>query len=234
MVSNSQKRNKSMLQKHNLTACPLFMRLNAEVIDELIENTIVEKKIYSKGDLIVKQGSSIDYLYLLVDGKVSTEMITSEGNIINIDILEAVVPLAIAFTYAAMPRFPVAVVAMQPTEIYLLSKEMFLRQMMNNEVLFRNFLRITTSFTVFLSAKVAMLSTKSLKSKVALYILNNTTQQQPHFTPKHNQTQLAEYLGVQRPSLARTLGELISDGAIVTQNRKITVLDRRYLEKLVF
>ena len=51
-----------MLQKHNLTACPLFMRLNAEVIDELIENTIVEKKIYSKGDLIVKQGSSIDYL----------------------------------------------------------------------------------------------------------------------------------------------------------------------------
>lgn len=133
-----------------------------------------------------------------------------------------------------MPRFPVAVVAMQPTEIYLLSKEKFLRQMMNNEVLFRNFLRITTSFTVFLSAKVAMLSTKSLKSKVALYILNNTTQQQPHFTPKHNQTQLAEYLGVQRPSLARTLGELISDGAIVTQNRKITVLDRRYLEKLVF
>ena len=40
-----------MLQKHNLTACPLFMRLNVEVIDELIENTIVEKKIYSKGNI---------------------------------------------------------------------------------------------------------------------------------------------------------------------------------------
>lgn len=78
-----------------------------------------------------------------------------------------------------------------------------------------------------------MLSTRSLKSKVAHYILDNTTPQKPHFVPKHNQTQLAEYFGVQRPSLARTLSELVGYGVIDTNNRKITVLDRQGLQALV-
>ena len=38
---------------------------------------------------------------LLVKGSVSTEMITMEGNVLNIDILEAVIPLAPAFIYGS-------------------------------------------------------------------------------------------------------------------------------------
>ena len=92
---------------------------------------------------------------------------------------------------------------------------------------------MSAGITSFLSAKVAMMSTRSLKSKVALYILDNTTSENPSFVPKHNQTQLAEHLGVQRPSLARTLGQLVNEGAIATSGHKITVVDRKKLEVIV-
>jgi len=44
---------------------------------------------------------------------------------------------------------------------------------------------------------------------------------------KRTQTQLAEYFGVQRPSLARTIGEMIEEGLIVMQKKTLTVIDRK-------
>ena len=219
--------------KQKLTACQLFLGMTLDEIEQIIERTIVEKRQYEKGAIIAEQGRDIDYLYLLVEGTITTEMLTADGNIINIDIRDAVLPLAIAFIYEAVPRFPVAVIAIKPSEIYLLAKDKFLQEMTNNNVLFKNYLRMSAGITSFLSAKVAMMSTRSLKSKVALYILDNTTSENPSFVPKHNQTQLAEHLGVQRPSLARTLGQLVNEGAIATSGHKITVVDRKKLEVIV-
>ncbi|HRU13937.1 MAG TPA: helix-turn-helix domain-containing protein, partial [Dysgonamonadaceae bacterium] len=93
-----------------------------------------------------------------------------------------------------------------------------------------NFLRLNSNMTVFLSNKVHMMSIKSLKGKLSLYILENTTPQQPSFVMKRTQTQLAEYFGVQRPSLARTIGEMIEEGLITLQKKTLTVIDRKNLE----
>ena len=87
--------------------------------------------------------------------------------------------------------------------------------------------------TVFLSNKVQMLSIKSLKGKLSLYILENITSDKNSFMLRRTQTQLAEYFGVQRPSLARTLGEMIGEGIISLYKRELTVLDRRKLEQLI-
>ena len=87
--------------------------------------------------------------------------------------------------------------------------------------------------TVFLSNKVQMMSIKSLKGKIALYILENISSGKDTFTMKRTQTQLAEYFGVQRPSLARSLGEIINEGIIAMDKKVVKVLDRRRLETLI-
>lgn len=221
-----------MTINYDLSRCPLFVGIERNILNNIIQRTIVTTQRFNKGDIITQQKSPINYLYLLVDGVVSTEMITPEGNIINIDILEGVVPLALAFMYMSNPKFPVAVVAIKPSVIYYISKDNFLKEMMANETLFKNFLKITANITSFLSTKVAMLSIKSLKAKIAKYILENTSYERNSFTLKRNQTQLAEYLGVQRPSLARTLGELINENIIIYRKKEIVVINRNYLESI--
>ena len=116
---------------------------------------------------------------------------------------------------------------------YMIPRSLWLKELMANETLLTNFMMVISNMSVFLSKKVQMMSIKSLKGKLSLYILENTTPQQPTFHLKRTQTQLADYFGVQRPSLARTIGEMIREGWITLYKRELSVLQRGKLEELV-
>ncbi|MDO5664872.1 MAG: Crp/Fnr family transcriptional regulator [Bacteroidia bacterium] len=218
------------MYKSNISRCPLFLGIDEEMLKGFITWSVSEVRTFQKGEHVVRQGDSINFLYLLVEGIVRTEMNTAEGNLVEIEFIEAVRPLAPAFIFSDQHRFPVDAIAMDKSVVYMIPKSVFLKEMMLNEVLLRNFLRLNSNITVFLSGKVKMLSIKSLRAKLSLYILENTTASQNSFTLKRTQTQLAEYFGVQRPSLARTIGEMINDGAISLYKRELKVLNRKQLE----
>jgi CRP-like cAMP-binding protein len=105
--------------------------------------------------------------------------------------------------------------------------------MMQNEVLLTNFLKLNSNMIVFMSQKVQMISIKSIKGKLSLFILEHTTEESNSFILKRNRTQLAEYFGVQRPSLARTMAELVDKGIISIDKKKITVLKRDELRSVL-
>ncbi len=218
------------MYKPTLSDCPLFSGMDDKILEDFISETVSEIRTFQKGEHVVRQGDPIAFLYLLTEGIVRTEMITAEGNLVEIEFIEAVRPLAPAFIFSDRHRFPVDAIAMESTVIYMIPKSVFLKEMMLNETLLRNFLKLNSNMTVFLSGKVKMLSIKSLRAKLSLYILENTSPDQDSFFLKRTQTQLAEYIGVQRPSLARTIGEMINDGVISLYKKELRVLDRKKLE----
>jgi len=219
--------------EYDLSGCPLFQGLSQEEITQIMERSVAEVRTLQKGAYVARQGDTIRFLYLLVDGLVRTEMITKEGNIIEIDFIEAVHPLAPAFIFAGQNRFPVDVVASVPCVFYMIPDSVWLQEMMKNKELLLNFMRLNSNMTVFLANKLQLFTIKSLKGRLSLYILENTTPLQNSFILKRTQTQLAEYFGVQRPSLARTIGEMINEEIITLYKRKLTVLDRERMEKLI-
>lgn len=221
------------MQTYDFTKCPLFLGLSKDETDKILADTVEKTLCLEKGDYLVRQNDEINYIYLLVEGVVRTEMITSEGNLLEIDFIEAPFPLAPAFIYAHESRFPVDVIAKEPCTILLIPKTVWLHKMMTNETVLKNFLRLNSNMTVFLTKKLQMVSMKSIKSKLALYILEQTTREKNTFTLKRNRTQLAEYFGVQRPSLARTMSLLVESGILSIDKRKITVNDRVALQKLL-
>lgn len=218
---------------YNISTCPLFFRLTEEEINEILERSVSEVREVDKGNYVVRQGDTVQFLYLLMDGLVRTEMVTKEGNVLEIEFIEPIKPLAPAFLVAAENRYPVDVITTEKSTFYLIPKSMWMKEMMQNEILMTNFMKVNSNMTVFLSKKVQMMSIKSLKGKLSLYILENTTPQHNSFILRRTQTQLAEYFGVQRPSLARTIGEMIREGMISLYKRELKVLDRRKLEDLV-
>jgi len=218
---------------YNVTSCPLFFHLSEEEINEILERSVVETRTVSKGNHVVRQGDAIHSLFLLMEGLVRTEMVTKEGNILEIEFIEPVRPLAPAFLVASENRYPVDVITAENSLFYIIPKSMWLRELMLNETLLTNFMKVNSNMTVFLSKKVQMMSIKSIKGKLSLYILENTTPQNNSFMLKRTQTQLAEYFGVQRPSLARTLGEMIREGIISLYKKELKVLNRKKLEEWI-
>lgn len=219
------------MQNTALSDCPLFSDMDEESLDQFISGTVSEVRTFQKGEYVVRQGDNISFLYLLTEGIVRTGMITAEGNLVEIEFIEAVRPLASAFLFSDHHRFPVDVIAMEKSVVFLIPKSLLLKEMMLNETLLRNFLRLNSNMTVFLSGKLKMLSIKSLRAKLSLYILENTSYEKNSFMLKRTQTQLAEYFGVQRPSLARTIGEMINEGVISLYKRELKVLNREKLER---
>lgn len=186
-------------QHHNqeLSYCPLFRGMTQQEHDEFLDRNVREILTYSKGEIVVRQGDPIRSVMLLVQGSVRTEMITLEGNVLDIDILEAVIPLAPSFIYGAKNNYPVDVIAVETT--------------------------------IFLTNKLQMISLKSLRKKLATFFLEKTTAENGSFVLKRSRTQLAEYFGVQRQSLARSLKEMEDEGIILLKGREIQILDRSRL-----
>lgn len=219
--------------KYNLSTCPLFADLSTEELHDFLERAVYEIRTLEKGVHAVRQGDTINNLHLLVSGLVRAEMITNEGNLLEIEFIEAIRPLAPAFIFANNNRFPVDVITMEKCVFYIIKKDVWLAEMRRNEKLLTNFLRLNSNMTVFLSNRVQMMSIKSLKGKLSRYILENTSNQESSFILKRTQTQLAEYFGVQRPSLSRTMNEMIAEGLIVLDKKRLHIVNRQKLETLL-
>jgi CRP-like cAMP-binding protein len=113
-----------------------------------------------------------------------------------------------------------------------ISKSTLLKEMVNNEKLLINFLTLNSNMAVFLSQKLQLISIKSIRHKLTIFLLEKTTPEKNYFILKRSRTQLAEYFGVQRPSLARSIKELEDEGVLKTNGRVVTVLDRNKLGKI--
>ena len=114
--------------------------------------------------------------------------------------------LASAFIFATENRFPVNVEALVPCELYVIDKARFLEFMHKHPVMLENFLRDISDRGVFLSKKVNEFALQNLKTRILAYLEKNQD--------IHNQRELAQRLGVTRPSLARALSELIAESKI--------------------
>ena len=218
---------------YDISSCPLFIGISKEEQQAFLTRLVSHKEVIEKGQTVVRQGDEIKDLYLLVKGVVRTEMITQEGNLLEIEFIEAVRPLAPAFLFAQNNKFPVDVITIEECHFLLIPPKVWLKEMMQNEVLLTNFLKLNSNMMVFMSQKVQMISIKSIKGKLSLFILENTTDENNQFTLKRNRTQLAEYFGVQRPSLARTISELVDKGIIAIDKREVMVLNRDELKKVL-
>ena len=70
-----------------LSDCPLFSGIGEKILENFISETVSEIRTFQKGEHVVRQGEPIAFLYLLTEGIVRTEMITAEGNLVEIEFI---------------------------------------------------------------------------------------------------------------------------------------------------
>jgi CRP-like cAMP-binding protein len=190
-------------------------------------------KAYVKNNLIFRQGDVCDALNILISGSVKTEMITENGNLLGIEIITAPRPLAPAFIFSDNNRFPVDVTALEEVEILRIPKDEVLRLMTTQPDFMKQFLTHNANRTQFLTNRLQLLSIKTIKGKIAHFLLEQMNLQGNPFTINRNQTELAEFFGVARPSLARSLSEMVEDEIIQFNKKDYKILDIKKLRDLL-
>jgi CRP/FNR family transcriptional regulator, dissimilatory nitrate respiration regulator len=215
-----------------LSRAPLFKGVSTAEIEAILSAFPYRIRKFKTGSLISQSGEPVNSLMIVSSGTVKGEMVDDAGRVIKIEDIPAPGALATAFIFGNRNRFPVNVIAISDGEIISIEKADFLKLLMSNDMLLVNFLNMISNRSQFLSDKIKFLNFKTIKGKLAQYILQRVEGDKENIVLDMTQNDLADFFGVARPSVSRALGELEQDGYIEAAGKKIRILNKKGLSEI--
>ena len=207
----------------------VFNNIDEETIKNILEKTRYEIRNYSPNESIAFRGDEVKGLYIILKGTLITEMLTEEGNVIKIEELVPSDVIASAFIFGKKNSFPVDLTAKDEVEILYVERKEFLKLLFSQEKILENFLNEISNKTQLLTSKIwNSFNNKTIKKKFCDYVKKN---QKNSLFSIQNLGALAEFFGVERPSLSRVLSELVKDEKLERIGRnKYKILDEEFFE----
>lgn len=219
-----------MIEIQIVKDCRMFQNIPENRLDEIFSNAYYTIKKYKSGEEIAKAGSICSSAQIVLKGFVRAEMVDYSGRIMTIDEMGPAMSLAIAFLFGSNNRYPVDVIAVEDSELLVIPRDSLLKILLSERQVLLNFLDMVSNKTQFLSERLRFVSFKSLKGKIAHFILEMEKKQGSDMYFLQSQQQIADFLGVARPSFARTLAEMQTDGVLKINRKKVEIINR---EKLI-
>ncbi|PHH95989.1 Crp/Fnr family transcriptional regulator [Fusobacterium nucleatum] len=207
----------------------VFNGIDEKTIKNILEKNKYEIKKYSPNESIAFRGDEVRGLYIILKGTLTTEMLTEEGNVIKIEELVPSDVIASAFVFGKKNSFPVDLNAKDEAEILFIERKEFLKILFSKEKILENFLNEVSNKTQLLTSKIwNSFNNKTIKKKFCDYVKKN---QKNSLFSIQNLGALAEYFGVERPSLSRVLSDLVKDEKLERIGRnKYKILDKDFFE----
>lgn len=222
-----------MIDYSLLNQCPVFRGLSKDENKNLLFQIHFQVKKFEKDEIVVHAEEEVQNLLVILSGSVRGEMIDYSGKTIKIEDIEAPRPLAAAFLFGKENKYPVTVTANKKAELLAIPVSEFLKLLQLNTQLLLNYLNSISTRAQFLSQKLQFLSFKTIKEKVAHFLLQQADDKFHSFELRNTQQQLADMFGVTRPSLARVISEMQLEGLIKIEKKTVTLLNKNGLNILL-
>ena len=195
-------------------------------------NNHCSRVCFNKGETIFKQGAPVNEISFVRNGL--TKLIHHNGQkdfIIKISLPGEYICLANLFVEG---NYFTSAIALEPTDICFISKGFLLRLIEKNGKFARDIISEISNDSLLSIARLSNLINMQLIARLAEVILffKNKLYKTNSFKLPLSRTELADYIGVSRKSLVRTLAEFKNEGIIKVNDRIIEVIDIDKLEKI--
>jgi CRP/FNR family transcriptional regulator, dissimilatory nitrate respiration regulator len=231
MNIHSMKLENSVIEK--LGECYLFKNLSLEEIELAFINKHFRIRNFESEQFAVQAGDICNDLPLLISGNIRGEMADYSGRVVKIEDIKAPAVLASAFIFGPENKFPVDIIANEPSTILFIAKESIIKIFQENHNIMLNFLNDISNRAQFLTKKIRFLAFKTIREKLAQYIVEMSRNQNSDVVLiPITQSKLADFFGVARPSLNRTIRELEMESIIKAERNQIIILNKQMLINL--
>jgi len=217
-----------------LIKIPLFHSIRENEIERIFSELKIKETHFKKSEILAFQDEVCNRLILLLSGSVKGEMTDPSGRVVKVEDIYAPNPLAILFLFGQENRFPVQATAREDTIALVIPKQSVLRMLSMNETLLKNYLDISANFAGRLSKKLHFMSFRTIRQKLAMYILNlSKLSGSDVIELDKTKTALAEYFGVSRQSLERELTNMHREGLIQSDRKTVHIKDKNSLIHII-
>ncbi len=217
-----------------LKQCFLFNDVNNTDMKDLLKHTHFYTKIYDKNEYIAFQEDKCSSIGIIIEGSVNIKKMFASGKAITITTIEAVNIFGEALIFSTYNKYPSTIIAAEQTQVVYITKEVLIDLCTRNNQLLRNYLKLLSNKMLMLVDKIQYLSYQTIKQKMAAFILDEYHKQKKNPLTFHcNRREMAERLGITRPSLSREMINMKNEGLINYHKNVIEIFDLHGLENLL-
>jgi len=208
----------------NLKRCILFKDMKYEDLSNFINMSNYTIKKYLKGNMVVLDGSKCEELGILLEGLLELQTLYPSGKLLTFSQLRPVEIFGEAILFSKVNKFPATIEAIKDSKIMFIKKEDLISCLTNCHKFMENFLELLSNKLLMLNKKVKMLSLESIRKKIENFLMEEYKKQGSNIIKASlSRKEMAEHMGIQRPSLSRELIKM-RDAGIIDFNREVIII----------
>ena len=212
-----------------LEASPLFSGMSGHEASLCLACSGASEEHHGKGSLVFAESDPPERLYVLLEGTVNVCRESAEGRRAVMARVDAPGDLfGEVHVFLGRPSYGCSVLAETPVRVLGIPARFFYatceKACSVHSRMIRNMLGIFAHKAFFLTRRISLLSSGSLRRKVAALLLEHR-RPDGSVTLSMNREQMADFLGVTRPSLSRELASMRDEGLLQIEGRSIRVPD---------
>lgn len=212
-------------------SCKLCREIQPEEMETINRQVAMRTKEYGKGEIIAFEGDKCSALGVLLDGSITIQRLLPSGKRVVMDTLHPGDSFGEVIIFSDVQVYPASIIAGEYARVVFISKENVLRMCLVSPGFLKNFMTLLSNKIWTLNRKVKSLSYHSVRQKTVNFLLEAYARQKtPELHFDISRSEMADHLGLPRPSLSRELAGLKAAGWIDYAGDTIQLLDIPGLE----
>jgi len=218
----------------------LFKGLDSEVFSQYCGKTSI--RIAWKGEIVESEGDECRHIGVLLQGKLALQRYASSGEFVTLSLMEEGDMFGEDLLFGQNNHFPVSIESVTNSRILYIPKTVMIPMLKKNYFLNQNFIKLLSDKAYEQNERIALLSQKTLRQKIAFYLLDQYKKNRARVSAGAGNSGamvelpvskeiISKLLAMPRPSFSRELINMEKDGLIKVDGRNIYLLDIDELEQ---
>lgn len=206
-----------------ITKIPILANIDKKQIEELIEKKNLFQKKYVKGTTIHQQQEKCETLDIVIEGNLVAYSLSDNGSAVTMFEFKTNSMIGANLLFSDQSIYPLNIYSETPCTLLHITKQ-GVADLLHEHPFVIEYIKSLSLNSQNMNRKISILTQKTLRENLLDYFqtLVNDQKSKEILLPM-SKKQLADYLGVQRPSLFREMKRLKNEGIIQVENRRITL-----------
>lgn len=196
-----------------------FHNLNYETLKKITPLLNGSVKFFEKGSLLLDEGEYVDYIGIILSGKLAVSNFYSTGDENLVNILEPSYSFGLEITCTYEKISPFSIYALTDSEVFFFNQDAIFKKNSIDErsksIILQDVLKFIANENMRKYHKIKIISHYKLRQKIIAYLLFEKQKNNSNtFTIPYNREELSKFLCVNRSALSHELSSMQKEGLI--------------------
>ncbi len=214
-----------------LSKCILFKNIKTDCLKKIIDMLIYHICDYPKDNTIAIEDDDCKHLGILLEGLLTVQTIYPSGKVLTLTQIHHSDIFGEVILFSQTHQYPATITSLKDSKVLFIERKALVELLSEHPCIMENFLSLLSNKLLMLNRKVKLLSLESIRKRISNYLLAQYKKKNSSmFSVSLSRKDMAEYMGIPRPSLSRELIKMKEEGIIDYDKNTFIIKDLDALE----